>query len=151
MRLRCLAPAGNESFWSTFMTTSAMPSEPVAFSYRSSDAPSQGPYGYTVRDVLLHSKELGQVSYTQIPETVSDLLDHYRSVTDTDLTDTYQQSTYPVIVEFRHAPLEGSEIQAAFWYMYQVITSKDDGGCFTVGSYNGMGSAVPSADIISVE
>lgn len=125
--LRALTPDGNDSFWSKFLVDDRV------FPYRSNDANSQGPFGYTVRDVLLNSISLHHWHYTRIPETVHDLIDQYLGATGNDLTMSYFESTRPTIVEYRHSPLVDSEIEAAFWYMYRMVTSRDDGGDFTVG------------------
>jgi hypothetical protein len=148
--LRALAPDGNESFWSKFYVDES-PDSGSFFSYRSKEAYSQGPYGYTVRDVLLNSISLNQWPYAQIPETVHDFINQYFHEVGIDLTDNYMESTHSAVVEFRHSPLLGFEVEAAFWYVYRMVTSRDDGGDFTVGGFDGMGDAVPASDVVRVE
>lgn len=110
-----------------------------------------GPYGYLVREVADHARNLSQHDYLAMPEIIEDICNGYEERFGASLIERFRRELRPCAVKFAMpAGDRGLDtLKVALSYLYSVIKREEpDSSCITC--FDGEGIAVPPQRILSV-
>lgn len=121
------------------------------YGLKAPDSVHWGPYGYLVREVADHARNLSQHDYLAMPEIVEDICNGYEKRFGASLIEHFRRELKPCAVKFvMPAGSRGFDtLRVALSYLYSSVKQEELGqSCITC--FDGEGIAVPVERILSV-
>lgn len=109
-----------------------------------------GPYAFLVRDVALHSKEIGGQDYLRSPEIVEDICRCFLEQYGKNLLEKFRQHTKPCIVKFIDSGPGPGAIRVAAYYLHSMLW-KQPLSHLLMYSFDGKGKPVPHGHIERID